>query len=108
VAEREIEIRIGTLFKLNDEEKIQLVVGLGENNYFFSAYLFKTEEGKNWFFNSGTAYKDRFGEIVGQMSIEEVLNARQEGDKHVGLDHTPEGILKDLILESEKGSRVLK
>lgn len=45
---------------------------------------------------AGTAGKENVNRIVGQMSIEEVIKAAEEGSKQVGVGELPK-VMRDLL-----------
>lgn len=109
MSEREIKIGFGTLFRVaGEKDRTDVIVEVGENNYFGSAKLRETEDGKRWFFLAGSGGKKHIGEIVGELTLNEVINALEEGARQVGLKELPEEMRDTLKQESGKKPRLLR
>ena len=109
MTEREIEISFGTLFEVSgEEERIDVVINVGEDSWFYTGQIGKTKDGNKWFFMAGTAGKKNIKKIVGQMSIEEVIKAAEEGAIHTGVGELSK-TMRDLLEQySQSKPRLIK
>lgn len=109
---RKFTIELGTTFKVltkfaGGSDREDVVIGLGEENYFHAARLNSTKDGKKWFFHAGTSDPEYIDNLTGKMSTQEVIEAAREGARQVGLEELSLSMEEDLLLESRKGSRVV-
>ncbi|MEO6509226.1 MAG: hypothetical protein ABIO02_04685 [Patescibacteria group bacterium] len=112
---RTVEISFGTLFKVSEKsakraDRVDVVLNIGEENIFCSAPLEKDEEGNNMFpfTRAGSAHPGIMtGEIVGQLSLDEVIEACRKGTKAIFHTELPENIRNSLLEYSKLGSRTL-
>ena len=108
MTERNIETGFGTLFKVSGEEnRTDVVINVDKKGWFDSVKLLNTEDGKKFFFLAGTAGKENVDSIVGQMSIEEDIEAAEIGSKRMGIGELPKTIRDLLIKYSRSKPRTL-
>ena len=109
MSERDLKIGFGTLFSVSGEGKRKdVVVGVGKKGYFFTAQVFQSGQGRDWIYHSGTAGKDNIQEIVGQLTLQQVIEALEEGTRQVGLKEINQEMKRILVRESRKKSRLLE
>jgi len=112
---KSVEISFGTLFSVRElgEEigKINVIIdvggqekNLGEEDYFHVGCIGQDEHGNRLIKSYGTDGPESFGEIVGQMSLKEIIEAARRGDQTSGYGFTDEQRFREL---ARKGSRRL-
>lgn len=107
---KQVEISFGTLFKVKqfgkETDRVDVVIDTGEKNYFFAAEVLTNDEGERIWWPSGTAGLDNLGKIIGQMTPEEVIEAKRRGCRRLGYEMSKEEF--EILHEySRKGPRVL-
>lgn len=103
-----VEISFGTMFVPKPEygEGIDVITDIGESTTFESFTLFEDAEGKYLYLSGGTGGANIFGEKIGQMTPEEVIEAFSQGYRRMGRELSAKHM--SLLQEgAKKGSRIL-
>ncbi len=105
----QVEISFGTLFTVKkwgeETDRVDFVIDIGEKNYFFAASLQEDNEGRFWW-SCGTAGPENFGRVVGQLTIEEVIEGKKRGCQKFGYEISDKEL--EILRESaKKGSRII-
>lgn len=107
--ERGIEISFGTIFKAAGyEDRLDVITDVGEGESFSSACLHVTENGERWFLQGGGGSRNNIEKIVGQLTLQEVIEALRLGIKQIDLPELPEGAEESLEKSSRANPRILK
>lgn len=81
-----VEISFGTLFTVIthgiETDRVDCIIDVGEDNYFFAGPVTESASGKKKMAHVGTGGPRVFGKIVGQMSLDEVIEAFKEGARN--------------------------
>lgn len=105
-----VEISFGTLFRVKiagkEIDRTDMVFDIGQGDWFFSAFLFKTPEGKTAWRWAGTGGSENVSRVVGQMTPEEVIEAARAAKEAAGQTFSQED-LEELQGYAKKGSRSL-
>ena len=100
---RSVTISFGTLFSVigtSDKSRVDVVIDIGEGDWFESARIHKTNEGR-MFKGVGTVELKAFGQVLGQLTNNEVIEAARLGwGKHFSKE-----MQDDLEQLAQKGSR---
>lgn len=106
--ESEVTIGFGTLFEIKRvPNRVDVVLDVGEEDWFSSAKIIETKEGKKALSMVGTAGPDNIERITGQLSFDEVIAAFGEGTKMRGYELSNEE--RELLEKySRKKPRTLK
>ena len=107
--ERGIKVSFGTLFNVAGEDgRVDVVINTGVEGWCSSAALRENEKGEKSFFLAGSTSRGNIREIIGSMTVEEVLQAAELGAKRAGLKKLPEEMREMLIEYSKAEPRVLE
>jgi hypothetical protein len=102
-----VQISFGTLFEvLTEPDRIDVIVEVGENNWFEAARVVQDETGYRLASYPGTGGPEVFGKLVGQLTADQVIEAAK---KHA-LDHgyeLPDESLKYFLTNSQVPPRIL-
>ena len=109
MSERDLKIGFGMLFSVSGKgERKDVVVGVGEKGRFFAAQVFQSAQGRDWIYPSGTANKNNIQEIIGQLTLQQVIEALEEGTRQRGLKEINPEMKRILINESRRKPRLLR
>ena len=106
-----VQISFGTLFTVLRfgiaTERVDCITDIGVDTYFHAGQVSKSKRGKDMIVFTGTGGPEVFGEVVGQMPVEDVVEAFREGARDGG-----EGVFTDeterrLMESARKGVRSL-
>ncbi len=107
-----VEITVGTLFNPRghdgeiNSDRTDVITDSGEGDTFASARLRQDKEGK-FIQLGGTGGPENFGQTIGQMTVDEVIEAYDLGWKKLGIGDFPEEFKTRLREIASKGPRKL-
>ncbi len=100
-------IAFGTMYEvLSEEGRVEVIVDIGNNNWFGAATVVRDETGYRMLSYPGTSGPEVFGRIVGQLTPEQVIEAARKHAVDQGYE-LPERSLNYLLENSKVPSRIL-
>jgi len=89
--ELEITIGFGTLFEVKEvPNRVDVILDVGEENWFAAARIMETEEGKKGLAIAGTGVPEYIEKITGELSFDEVIALYKEGARYRGVELSDE------------------
>lgn len=98
------KIVFGDIFKVvGDPKRTDVVIKVNDNGSFDAAKLNNTSKGKRWIFGAGTALYKNVDQTIGQMGLEDIIDAVREGRKQMGVS-VGEETIESLTKASKKNT----
>ena len=103
-----VHIQFGTVFTVvGNPRRVDVVVDVGEDTWFMSAGSYNYKSRNYSFFHQGTSGRENINQILGHISLEEILAAANRGYTNKGLAFPPE-VAQIYTEAAKKPPRILK